>query len=397
MLSGVDGASVASAARAALSELDVVAVRLRDVIPAGGSRSVVLHAVAERRRDEPVYVVIKLAVGPRDRFIRERTALSLARDQGLPGTVGLLGCCDDPPLVVLEDLGDGPSVAELLLADDSAAAEQAVQDWAVTVGRLQAASAHLGEEFRARLSAAGCVAIDASEPSRIPASVDLLTDWLTETSKTLEGLVRPLGVRLAASAVQELRGMVRSLARPGLAAGLVPGDTCPDNALYANGRLTLIDFEGAAHRPVAWEAAYPLVPWPTCWCSWALPEEVAARALAAWRQTVAPVLPQVLDESFADDLAQAVIGWVFATLTSLLPHAIAEPEREPPAHEPTSASARQRPDLRSLVLHRLELAAGYRTETVPALRDFAGQLHDACVRHWGQHQLSIAPAFRRTK
>jgi hypothetical protein len=380
-----------------LAGLDVTAVRLGDVIHAGGSRSVVMHAVAERRSDEPVDVIIKLAVGPRDRFVRERTALSLAGDHGLPGTVRLLGFCDDAPLVVLEDLGDGPSVADLLLGDDPAAAEQAVHDWAITVGTLQAASAQLGDEFRARLTAAARVAIDASESAKFPAPVDLLTDWLSETTKTLEALVRPLDVRPAAPALEELRAITRALATPGPGAGLVPGDTCPDNALYVDGRLTLIDFEGAAHRHVAWEAAHLLVPWPTCWCSWALPDGVAHRALATWRQTVAPAIPQVAADSFADDLAQAVIAWVFVTLTFLLPHTIAEPDTRPSPSSPTSSTPRRRPDLRALVVHRLQVAAAYPTATVPALRDLAGQLHDACVHQWGQHELLLAAAFRVTR
>lgn len=391
--SEADRALVASAARTALARLDVTAVRLGDVIRAGGSRSVVMHAVAERRSGEPVEVIIKLAIGPRDRFVRERTALSLAGDHGLPGTVRLLGYCDDAPLVVLEDLGDGPSVADLLLADDPVAAGQAVQDWASTVGALQAASAQLGDEFRARLREAGRVAVDGLEPS-LPEPVDLLSGWLSDTTETMEALLRPLAVRPGTPALEELRAITWALGRPGSGAGLVPGDTCPDNALYRDGRLTLIDFEGAAHRHVAWEAAHLLVPWPTCWCSWALPDKVAHRALATWRQTVASAIAQVADDSFADDLARAVIAWVFVTMTFLLPHVIAEPETKPSHSSATSSVIRQRPDLRSLVIHRLEVVAAYSTTTVPALRDLAGQLHDACVHQWGQHQLELAPAFR---
>lgn len=397
MLRDADRASVAFAARAALAGADVTAVRLGDVIGAGSSRSVVMRAVAERRSDEAVEVIVKLAVGPRDRFVRERAALSLAIDHGLPGTVRLLGSCDDPPLVVLEDLGDGPLVADLLLADDPVGAERAVHDWATAVGTLQGASAQLGDEFRARLTAAARVASGASEPAKSAGPVDLLADWLIETTKTMEALVRPLGVRPGAPALEELRTITRWLDRPGPSDGLVPGDTCPDNALYADGQLTLIDFEAATHRPVAWEAAHLLVPWPTCWCSWALPDEVAQSALSTWRQTVTPAIPQVADDAFADELAQAVIAWTFVTLTFLLPHAIAKPDAIPSPRSLTSSIRRRRPDLRSLVVHRLQVAAAYRTATLPALRDLAARLHDACVRRWGHHELLLAPAFRVTR
>jgi hypothetical protein len=394
VLSGADRASVASAAHDALTGLGVTAVRLGEVLDGGGTRSVLMRAVAERGSGDPVEVVIKLAVGPRDRFVRERAALGLVTHHDLPGTVRLLGAREDPSLVVLEDLGGGPSVADLLLGDDPVAAEQAVKDWATTVGRLQAASTQLGDEFRARLMAASRLAIGARAPSRTDPPADLLTDWLSGSAETLQALVGPLGVRPTASALEELRAVARALTQPGPASGLVPGDTCPDNALYVDGRLTLIDFEGAAHRHVAWEAAHLLVPWPTCWCSWALPDQVASRSLAAWQDAVSPVIPQATEDSFADELAQAVIAWVFVTLTFLLPHTIREPATEPTSGSTTAATPRRRPDLRSLVLHRLQVAAAYPTVTVPALRALAGELHDACVREWGQHQLLLAPAFR---
>lgn len=107
-----------------------------------------------------------------------------------------------------------------------------------------------------------------------------------------------------------------------------------------------------------------------------------------------PAIPQVASDSFADDLAQAVIAWAFITLTPLLPHAITEPQTRAAVSSPTSSPPRQRPELRSLVLHRLHVAGRYPTTTVPALRDLARQLHDACVHQWSPHELSLAPAFR---
>jgi hypothetical protein len=394
VLNEADRAVVAPAAQSALAGLDVTAVRLGNVIDAGSARSVVVRGLAERRSDEPIEIVIKLTLGSRDGFVRERAALSVIADHGLPGAVRLLGCCDDPPLVVLEDLRDGASVADLLLGDDAGSAERAVVDWARTVGRLQAASAGLGDEFRARVTAPARGTLDTPDARQSLAPVDLLADWLLEAAETLEGLLRPLGVRPSTTALAELRAITSALdPSNSTASGLVAGDTCPDNALYADGRLTLIDFEAAAHRPVVWEAAYLLVPWPTCWCSWALPDQVAQRALVAWQQVVAPAIPAVTADSFSDDLARAVIAWTFVSLTFLMPRAIADPTAQPQA----SSTARPRPDHRSLIVHRMQAAAGYRTDVSPALRDFAVQVHEACVHRWGQHDLAVAPAFRAAR
>jgi hypothetical protein len=402
MLTHIDRAVLAASAKDALAALDITAVRLEDVVEGGSWRSVVVRAVAEPRLGQPLPIVIKAAVGETDGFVRERAALSLIRDHGLPGAVRLLGVCDDPPLLVLEDLGDGPSVAGLLLGNDPLAAERAVTDWGVTVGTLQAASTGLGDEFRTRLATAtrAGAPLGRNPPATaaVATATDLLAEWLEQTAASLAALLRRFGLRPTPAAVGELRSVMGAMDPLGAsgAGGLVPGDTCPDNALYVAGRLTLIDFEAAAHRHVAWEAASLIVPWPTCWCSWALPEQVTTRALAAWRQAVAPSVPAVTSDAFDDDLAMAAIAWALVSVvTFLLPRAAAA-ESAPDsgsAPRPSSPDPPQ-PDRRSLVLHRLKLAAEYPTVVLPALRDLARLLHDACVHRWGQRSLDLAPAFR---
>jgi hypothetical protein len=391
VLNDRDRRAVASATRQALAWLDVASVRLGHEIDAGSRRSVTLRARAERRAEDPVDVVVKLTLGSRDGFVRERAALGLVAEHGLPGAVRMLGWWGDPPLVVLQDLGHGPSVADLLLGDDPDQAERALLDWAATVGSLQAATSRLGDEFRARLLDPAGIPAARSDRSRRSAPSDVLSRWVTEAADILEELLRPLRIRPAAAALDELGGLLARLdPHSAGAGGLVAGDTCPDNALYVDGRLSLIDFEAAAHRHVAWEAAYLLVPWPTCWCSWALPAAAVANALTVWREAVAPAIPAVAEDSFADDLACATIAWTFVSLTFLLSPAITEAD----GATPTTAFGRSRPDPRSLVLHRLRVAADYPTATLPALRDLAEQAHDACSHLWGNHALDLAPAFR---
>jgi hypothetical protein len=399
VLSDLDGDAVVFAAGAALAKFDVTAVRIGDVIDAGSSRSVVLRGHAERRSGEPLDVVIKVPTGSIDGFVHERAALSLVDEHGLPGVVRLLGSSWDPPLLVLEDLGDCRSVADVLLAGDPVRAERALVDWAIAVATLQASSVGLGDDFRTRLNATrrrhDPLAPSRGAGARGAAAADLLADWLIQTAETLAGLLRPLGPQPGPLALRELRALTPALdaAAPG-EQGLVPGDTCPDNALYVDGQLTLIDFEAAAHRHVAWEAAYLFVPWPTCWCCWAIPSHTAERVLDAWRQTAASAIPAVTTDRFADHLARAVIAWAFLSMTFLLSRALADPE---PDASPRPARGPPRPDARSLVLHRMQLAAAYPTSVLPALRDLAGQIHDACTARWGWHELQLVPAFRQNR
>jgi aminoglycoside/choline kinase family phosphotransferase len=65
--------------------------------------------------------------------------------------------------------------------------------------------------------------------------------------------------------------------------GLVHGDPCPDNVLLIDGICRIVDFEHAGWGPVAYDAAYLLAPFPSCWCFARLPAEVAGPAVAAYR------------------------------------------------------------------------------------------------------------------
>jgi hypothetical protein len=120
---------------------------------------------------------------------------------------------------------------------------------------------------------------------------------------------------------------------------LTPGDTCPDNNVLADAGVVLFDFEGAAIRHVAWDAAYLRVPWPRCW-----------------------FLAGALD---GDDV---------------------------PGGE---AGRRVAPGRRALILHRLAQAARGTVPGLAAWRGLAAEIRAAAEAAWGPVELAPAPAFRR--
>jgi hypothetical protein len=65
--------------------------------------------------------------------------------------------------------------------------------------------------------------------------------------------------------------------------GLVHGDACPDNVQIADGTCRLLDFETSGWGLVAFDAAYLLAPFPSCWCFARLPADIAGPAVAAYR------------------------------------------------------------------------------------------------------------------
>ena len=159
-----------------------------------------------------------------------------------------------------------------------------------------------------------------------------------------------LGIVASDTALEELRAIAVDLdvSAPGAHGGLVPGDTCPSNAVETDEGLVLLDFEGAEYRHIAWEAAYLSVPWPSCWCSWSLPPEVAEQALSVWRQTVAPVFPAVMAPSFDDDLVRATTAWAFISAGWFLGPAL---DGDPPPADPARRAIV--PTRRALLQHRL--------------------------------------------
>ena len=371
-------AAAGAAVQAALGPVEVV---LGARLPSS-DRAVVVRAVARDRegRDHPV--VLKAPVGSGPGSAREESALRLLADRQVSGAVRLLGVSPEPVLLVLADLGTGATLADRLLAEDPVAAEAAVLAWAARLGGLQAATTGAREEFASRLA--------ESSPSGAPA-LDTSSEAVAEASAALARDLPRLGVPVPPAALEELRGLADALdvGTPGSPGGLVPGDTCPSNAVESAEGLVLLDFEGAEYRHLAWEAAYLTVPWPSCWCSWRLPEPLVARALAVWQQAVAPVVPVVTSPAFRDDLVQATLGWVFISTGWMLGAAL---DGDPPPADP--ARRQVVPRRRALLQHRLGQVARQDSSVLPALRELAARTHAATLREWGPRPLPLAPAFR---
>jgi hypothetical protein len=328
----------------------------------GSSRSRVCRIHADGRP-----LIVKEFTGSDEGWVRESAALSV-----LPARVRaprLVAAGAAPPTVVMSDLGTGTSVADALLGRDPAAAADAVLAWATAIGVLHRATVGSREAFR---DALGARAGDTPVPdSTLPADLENAAD-------VVAGHCVQLGVDVPAHALEELRALGTRLGAEGLAA-LTPADACPDNNVRTEDGLALIDFEGAQWRDVAWDVAYLIVPWPSCWCSWRIPADVAERAVDAYRAAFAA--PEVDSTGFRADVDAAAIGWAFLSTSAFLPRALLD----------TPPSTKQAPTRRALLLHRLDQAR--RSTGTPSLAELAGRLHQALTARWGAVTLRYAPAF----
>jgi hypothetical protein len=368
-----------AAARALLPDARLELVeRLR-----GGDRSSVYRVrgtVAGRPGTE---LVVKQFHTAGENWVRETAALQCLRGAGSDSDAAaapqLVACGPEPPLLVVEYLGSGPSLADALLGDDPALATAALCDWATAVARVHAASRELRGGFAAAL---------ADRQGDLPVADSTMAAGIEETVRRLDEECAALGIPIPTGSFDALRGLESRLGGGRLGA-LTPSDTCPDNNVRTAQGLVLLDFEDAQWRHIAWDVAYLRVPWPSCWCSWALPDAAAEVALDAYRRRASAAFPEVADDQFTRDVDAAAVGWSFISTIWFL-SAIR-------AGDAPSDPDRPAPSRRAMVAHRLARSAAVAESCgLAPLGELADQLAQELARRFGACELEPAPAFRQT-
>jgi hypothetical protein len=362
-------------------------------------------------RDRPGWFVARLTLvtagGPRSVIVktarpRERAALEALTEADVPAVPRLLAVCEDPALVLMQDAGNGPSVADRLLGADRDEAMAAVLRWAAAIGRIQAATLGLGGRFGVRLAELGATGASGEFPPamRNRFGADRAVAWkvavsrpgseevITDAADGLRHGLAPLGVTVGPEVTAALRAIAdrlrvdpAGLRGPG---ALTPCDGCPDNNVETAGGLLLIDLEAADFRHVAWDAAYLTVPWPTCWCSWRLPGAAASAALDRWRAELEPALAPGVAARLGAAVADATVAWALITVAWFLGAA-----RRNRALGPGGAL---RPGPRELIQHRLGVAAQADPDGV--LGALAGQALAATRTAWGDRPLLPGRVWR---
>ncbi len=318
-------------------------------------------------------VIVKQFFGGGEGWARETAALTV-----LPPELGaprLLASGPDPAIVVMTDAGPGDNLAEVLLGRDPDRAATLLQRWAEAIAAVHVATRGLRDDFRAALDErAGDVAL---HEARIGNDID-------DAMRVLDRACGSLGVAVPAGAFDEVRELYHRLGADGVAA-LTPADACPDDNVTVDGGLVIVDYENAQWRHVAWDVAYLRVPFPTCWCSWRLPDDVADAAVAAYRRVAGAAFPLVADATFERDVEMAGVGWSLMSAMLFLDNALG-------TEQPLSGRYLRAPSRRAMITHRLDRAR--RSSELPAAAELAGQLADVLRSQWGDVRLEYAPAFR---
>ena len=346
---------------------ELIGTELSDPIDLDGSgRSRVLRC----RTETGGTVIVKSYVdkpGARRGFAAEAAGLSL----GLAGPK-LLATDSDVPLLVMEDLGTAPSLADVLLGEDPKAATDGLLIWARALGGLAAESVQQRADLD-QLWAQYSRGAALWENER----------WMNAGAAALLASLAASGIAAPEGLVEELAALRRDFAEQYPA--FTPGDTCLDNNLLTPQGLRLIDFESACFAPVFVTAAYCRMPFPSCWCVFRLPAALAIEVEEAYREQVVVAYPSLADDAVWEaGMRRAVATWTVDVTGWLLPLAT--------QNTPMHATRRPVATARQVVRHRWESAAEL-TE-FPALAETMRLLLQGVAAEWDAPPLPEYPAFR---
>ncbi|MFD8736549.1 hypothetical protein ACFV06_16765 [Streptomyces sp. NPDC059618] len=331
----------------------------------GSSRSTVLRCATP----DGGSVIVK-AFGDGPESLRAFTAEAAGLSMGIAGPA-VLGVDPEVPLLVMADLGNAPTLADVLLGTDRAVAEAGLLAWARGLGRLAAASVHRRADLTRLWTRYDKGLLSWGEEP-----------WIAQRAAELPVLLDGAGIAAPP-------GLAGELARIGTAGGeeypaFTPGDTCPDNNLLTPAGLRLIDFEAACYQSVFLTAAYCRMPFSSCWCVFTLPAGTAVGIEQAYRAEVVGVYPALADdEVWQAGMRQATAVWTVDATVRMLPRAA----EDGPLHR----TRRPAPTRRQVLRHRWEMASAL--EEFPAFAETMRSLLREVAGAWEVAPLPGYPAF----
>ena len=343
------------------------------VISGGSGRSTVLRCEDLAGGTVVVKGYPRSGEGP-DSFAAEAAGLEVATGSGL--TPDLLAADAGRLVLVMADLGSGPSMADVLLGQSAADARAAVLSWAGVCGELSAVTIGRRDELPS---------LTARYSAGAPGAP--FTDTLADSVLRASDRAALLGVAAPAGLAAELVTVASSV-RSGQFGVFTPGDLCPDNNLLTPAGVRLMDFEAAGIYPAFLDAAYIRMPFSTCWCVFRLPADLSQAAEARYRAAVCAAWPELADDAvWQPGLRRGIAAWTLNSMGWLLRRSI--------AGDPPLDAERTSPRSRQLMRHRWQVLADEleAADDLPSLAALARSLLSATAG-WQADELPLYPAFR---
>jgi hypothetical protein len=325
------------------------------------------------------------------RLANEHAALELLGSLGSGLAPGVVAGGAGPGLLVTEDLGTHPSLLDLLLGGDAAAAGEGLLAFARDLGALHAQTSGRAPEYDARRAGLGPPDPDATRPDP---RASVLASW-----RRVRDAVSALGLPEPGGAVDvDVDAVGRTLAAPGAYLALSSGDPSAVNCQVAGGAVRFFDFETAGFRHALIDASVLRFLYPTGGPVWRLPRAVAGLLEPAYRNALAPACPSVLDDAgYERGMAAASAAWALLRMVRL-PRVEAGPDRDawsllPPGWAGPVPTRSRRRQLLSIV--ETGIAAMHRAGAFDALAAWCGRVGGALRTRWPEaaEEIPLYPAF----
>ncbi len=278
--------------------------------------------------------------------------------------------------MLLEDIGDGESLAEALLGADADRAEAALFAFVRALGRMHASTIGREGEYQRLLDEIGPKRDGRAErQARVRQNIELFPD-----------IFGPLELEWTPGLVDDVQLVAAAMLEPGPFLAYTHGDPCPDNDRLLAGGLTFFDFEFGAYRHALLDGAYPRVPFPTCWCVNRMPERLIERLEEAYRAVLVRTCSAAEDKAlFRRGIVEASAYWLITTTSNLLDGVLKSDRTW------GIASVRQRILYRLEVFARLSLDVGH----LETFGRFAVRAREKLMAKWPSAEpMPLYPAFR---
>lgn len=286
-----------------------VRLRIQDTIRSWGRHTLLSCRVKDGPPAAPDFVVVKATNQPDGDMRTERAGLELLAETPELRQLGpvLYAASGDERLLVLEDVGGGPTLSQLLRSKPAWAREALIESM-TALAAVHAYTRGLAGRFARLRDRSGGPGAPGPEP--FPTGIRELTDPLAAAYQAL-GWEPDLPTA-------ELREISARMQPPEPERCLTFFDQCPPNRIVTDRRLRIVDLEMVGFRHPLLDGAYPLLGHLTCMDGQRFPAELAAELLATYRTGLAAGYPELVDDArFGPDLAAACAVWLVRFLRSL--------------------------------------------------------------------------------
>jgi hypothetical protein len=321
----------------------------------------------------PASVIVKHFKGEPERGFDEWAALAFLTTQPIepPSAPRFLAGDAAARVFVMEDLGPGPSLENLLREADAAPAEAGLVNVARLTGRLHASLMHAATEFDRQREALA---------PRVTSPITAAAALLRNERGRIAAWLTAAGVSPAPDLPLTIEAVSHAVERPGPFATFTHGDMAPSNNHFTPATVRLLDFEYAGVR----HALYDALLW-TLFCPF--PAPLIERADAAYRAALAAGCPGARDDRTYVRARATVAAWRTLNLLQWLPPSLLA------ADQPWApgVSARQ-----AVLWHltRFSALASDVSELAPLIETLADLAHVLGPR-WAPTEPSLVwPAFR---